>query len=53
MTESDRESEEAIISLISEHRPEDGIIAEEGSSKESETGRRWETPNLRTWLLDC
>jgi len=41
VTEADRESEKAIISLISEHRPEDGILAEEGASKESATGRRW------------
>ena len=41
VTEADRESEEAIISLISQHRPEDGIVGEEGASKEGTTGRRW------------
>ena len=41
VTEADRESEEAIISLISQHHPEDGIVGEEGASREGTTGRRW------------
>lgn len=40
VTEVDRASEKAIVSLIAEHRPEDGFLGEEGSSRES-TGRRW------------
>jgi myo-inositol-1(or 4)-monophosphatase len=43
VTEVDRESEAAIVSLIREHRPNDTIVAEEGSS--SAGGRR-------RWLVD-
>jgi len=41
VTEADREAEQAIISLISTHRPDDGIVGEEGTSKEGTSGRRW------------
>lgn len=41
VTEADRESERAITALLSQHRPEDGIVGEEGASKEGTTGRRW------------
>ena len=40
VTEVDRKSEEAIVSLISEHRPDDGFLAEEGTGRPS-SGRRW------------
>ena len=40
VTEVDRASEAAIVELLATHRPEDGILGEEGSSRES-TGRRW------------
>lgn len=40
VTEVDHASEEAIVDLLTEHRPEDGLLGEEGSSRES-TGRRW------------
>jgi len=41
VTEADREAEDAIISLISKHRPDDGIVAEEGTSEEGINSRRW------------
>jgi len=41
VTEADREAEDAIISLISKHRPDDGIVAEEGTSEEGISSRRW------------
>ncbi len=40
VTEIDHASEQAIVSLLTEHRPDDGLLGEEGSSRES-TGRRW------------
>ena len=41
VTAADRESEEAILSLIIEHRPDDAIVAEEGAAREGASGRRW------------
>jgi len=41
VTEADRESEAVIVELIRDHRPEDGIIAEEGSAAVATSGRRW------------
>jgi myo-inositol-1(or 4)-monophosphatase len=40
VTEVDRASEAAIVELLNEHRPDDGLLGEEGSNRES-TGRRW------------
>jgi len=40
VTEVDRESEKVIVDLLNTHRPEDGLLGEEGSSRAS-TGRRW------------
>ncbi len=40
VTEVDRASERAIVDLITKHRPEDGLLGEEGSTRQS-TGRRW------------
>jgi myo-inositol-1(or 4)-monophosphatase len=40
VTEVDRASEAAIVELLATHRPEDGILGEEGSSRKS-SGRRW------------
>lgn len=40
VTEVDRASEEAIVDLITTHRPDDGILGEEGAARAS-TGRRW------------
>ncbi len=41
VTEADRESEAVIVDLIRTHRPDDGILAEEGSAAETRSGRRW------------
>jgi len=41
VTEADREAEAAIISLITTHRPDDAIVAEEGASRVGSSGRRW------------
>ncbi len=40
VTEIDHASEQAIVGLLTEHRPDDGILGEEGSARES-NGRRW------------
>jgi myo-inositol-1(or 4)-monophosphatase len=40
VTEVDRASEQAIVEFLATHRPSDGILGEEGSSKDS-GGRRW------------
>ena len=40
VTEVDHASEQAIVEMINQHRPEDGLLGEEGSSRDS-TGRRW------------
>jgi myo-inositol-1(or 4)-monophosphatase len=41
VTAADREAEAAIAALITEHRPDDGLLAEEGSASPSASGRRW------------
>lgn len=41
VTEADREAESVIVRLIGTHRPDDGILAEEGSEAEAASGRRW------------
>ena len=41
VTEADREAETAIIELLDEYRPDDGILGEEGASRDGESGRRW------------
>jgi len=38
---ADREAEAAIAALLESERPEDGLVAEEGSSREGTSGRRW------------
>ena len=40
VTDVDRASEKAIVAILNRHRPEDGLLGEEGSSRAS-TGRRW------------
>ncbi len=40
VTEIDHASEQAIVALLMNHRPDDGLLGEEGSSRES-SGRRW------------
>jgi myo-inositol-1(or 4)-monophosphatase len=41
VTAADREAEEAIVGLLAEQRPDDGVLAEEGSGTDSPSGRRW------------
>lgn len=41
VTRADRDAERAIVAVIRRERPEDGILAEEGSESEAESGRRW------------
>jgi len=41
VTQADREAEAVIVQLITDHRPRDGIIAEEGSAAAAASGRRW------------
>jgi fructose-1,6-bisphosphatase/inositol monophosphatase family enzyme len=61
VSDADREAEEVIHSIISEERPEDGIIGEEGARTSAANGRTWivdpldGTVNflygLRTWAV--
>jgi myo-inositol-1(or 4)-monophosphatase len=41
VSDADREAERAIKELLAAERPQDGLLAEEGSSREVESGRRW------------
>jgi myo-inositol-1(or 4)-monophosphatase len=41
VSDADRAAEQVIRELLEAERPEDGLIAEEGSRSESESGRRW------------
>jgi histidinol phosphatase-like enzyme (inositol monophosphatase family) len=41
VTIADKESEKLIAKLLDEAFPDDGILGEEGSNKESKNGRRW------------
>ena len=41
VSDADREAERAIVDLLAAERPEDGLLAEEGSSREGSGGRRW------------
>ncbi|MBU1227530.1 MAG: inositol monophosphatase [Actinobacteria bacterium] len=41
VTEVDRAAEAAVVAVISEALPDDGILAEEGSAAEAFSGRRW------------
>jgi myo-inositol-1(or 4)-monophosphatase len=41
VTQADREAEAVIVGMITHHRPQDGIIAEEGSEAAAGSGRRW------------
>ena len=41
VSDADREAEQVIRELLETERPADGLIAEEGSRSESESGRRW------------
>jgi myo-inositol-1(or 4)-monophosphatase len=41
VSDADREAERAIRELLARERPGDGLVAEEGSRAEAESGRRW------------
>ena len=41
VSDADREAERAIRELLSRERPADGLVAEEGSRAEADSGRRW------------
>lgn len=41
VSDADRASEAAIRQLLAAERPDDGLLAEEGSEQESASGRRW------------
>jgi myo-inositol-1(or 4)-monophosphatase len=40
VTDVDRAAEKAIVAILNRHRPDDGLLGEEGSNRAS-TGRRW------------
>jgi myo-inositol-1(or 4)-monophosphatase len=41
VSDADREAERTIRELLAEERPRDGLVAEEGSHAEADSGRRW------------
>jgi myo-inositol-1(or 4)-monophosphatase len=41
VSDADREAERAIRELLERERPDDGLVAEEGSHADSVSGRRW------------
>ncbi len=41
VTDADRSAESMLVKLIGQERPDDGLLAEEGSERESTTGIRW------------
>jgi myo-inositol-1(or 4)-monophosphatase len=41
VSDADRAAEEAVRELLAAERPEDGLVAEEGSRAEAASGRRW------------
>jgi myo-inositol-1(or 4)-monophosphatase len=41
VTRADREAEQAVLDLITSHRPDDAIVGEEGASRAGTSGRRW------------
>jgi myo-inositol-1(or 4)-monophosphatase len=41
VSEADTASEAAIREMLAEERPDDGLLAEEGSAQEGASGRRW------------
>jgi myo-inositol-1(or 4)-monophosphatase len=41
VSEADRASEAAILDLLTRERPDDGLLGEEGSSRDGTSGRRW------------
>ena len=41
VSDADRAAEDAIVALLSDARPDDGLLGEEGSSSDGSSGRRW------------
>jgi myo-inositol-1(or 4)-monophosphatase len=41
VSDADREAERAVRELLESERPDDGLVAEEGSRAEAASGRRW------------
>jgi myo-inositol-1(or 4)-monophosphatase len=41
VSDADREAERMIARLLADERPEDGVLGEEGASREGRSGRRW------------
>jgi myo-inositol-1(or 4)-monophosphatase len=41
VSDADREAERVIVDLLAAEHPGDGLLAEEGSSREGSNGRRW------------
>jgi myo-inositol-1(or 4)-monophosphatase len=41
VSDADREAERVVRELLERERPDDGLVAEEGSRAEAESGRRW------------
>jgi fructose-1,6-bisphosphatase/inositol monophosphatase family enzyme len=41
VTAADRAAEDLVRRLLREHRPDDGVLGEEGAQVEAATGRRW------------
>jgi myo-inositol-1(or 4)-monophosphatase len=41
VSDADREAERAIRELLQAERPDDGLLAEEGSQSDGDSGRRW------------
>ena len=41
VSDADREAESALVELLRRERPEDGVLGEEGASREGTSGRRW------------
>jgi myo-inositol-1(or 4)-monophosphatase len=41
VSDADRAAEDAIVEILRSERPDDGLLAEEGSSEEAASGRRW------------
>jgi myo-inositol-1(or 4)-monophosphatase len=41
VSDADRAAEEAIGTLLRAERPDDGLVAEEGASRQGDSGRRW------------
>lgn len=41
VSDADREAERVIRELLEAERPDDGLLAEEGSNSDSDSGRRW------------